>query len=294
MEDRKSIIHIPEGDIKTTGKIKIYPDGSQKIYAASKAVFHENGWENSKDKPPAPARKQKPKEERTTEDIKRASRRAASKLRDYALCNEFRWFVTLTLDKSKVDRYDAEQIIKKMRVWLDNRVRRQGLKYLLVPELHKDGAIHFHGFFNDCDIGIECSGTYSIPGRKAPKKPKNEKEKQHFIDIGGKLVYNVLDWNFGFSTAIELYGNYKAAVSYVVKYVSKAIEKIGGRWYYSGGALNVPEVVYADIDFRELEADGACLFPVPGFALAIMEVEGDSCGNGCGISKSCGFIEPTD
>ena len=284
-----SIIHIPEGDIKTTGKVKIYPDGSQKIYAASKPVFHESGWENSMEKLPALPRKQKPKEERTEEDIKRASRRAAAKLRDYALCNDFRWFVTLTLDKTKVDRYDPEQIIKKMRVWLDNRVRRHGLKYLLVPELHKDGAIHFHGFFNDCNIGIADSGTYTLPGKKSPKKPRSTKEKEHFIAIGGKLVYNILDWNFGFSTAIELYGNYKAAVSYVVKYVSKAIEKIGGRWYYSGGALNSPKVVYADLDFRELESAGAFTFPVPGFALAVLEVDALA-KTGDGISGSCSEI----
>ena len=74
-------------------------------------------------------------------------RRAASKLRDIALCNDFRYFVTLTLDPAKIDRHDMDALVRVLNRWADNRVRRHGLRYVLVPERHKDGAIHLHGFF---------------------------------------------------------------------------------------------------------------------------------------------------
>ena len=79
--------------------------------------------------------------------MQRAARRARAALRDLALCNDFDCFVTLTLDGAQVNRYDPKQVIQKLNRWADNKVRRDGLRYVLVPELHKDGAIHFHGFF---------------------------------------------------------------------------------------------------------------------------------------------------
>lgn len=62
------------------------------------------------------------------------------------MSNGFSHFVTFTLDKEKVDRYDPGLIMKRVNRILDNLVRRNGLTYILVTELHRDGAYHFHGF----------------------------------------------------------------------------------------------------------------------------------------------------
>ena len=73
----------------------------------------------------------------------------------------------------------------------------------------------------------------------------------------------------GDSTAIKLYGDYAKAVSYVVKYIGKEQEKIGGRWYYSGGKLGRPTVTYID-DCRmsdHQDREGAYSFDVPGVAV---------------------------
>lgn len=64
-------------------------------------------------------------------------------MRRLALANDFRWFVTLTLAPDKVDRYDAGEVVRKLSQWCNNQVKRRGLKYVLVPERHKDGALHF-------------------------------------------------------------------------------------------------------------------------------------------------------
>lgn len=172
------------------------------------------------------------------ENIQRACRRASRRVRELSHCADFKYFVTLTLDAQKVDRYDPEQIIRKMNYWCDNQVRRKGLVYVLVPERHKDGAIHFHGFFNDA-LPVVDSGTISMKGRKRPIKPRSKAQRVQMLADGGRVVYNLPAWSLGFTTAIELYGEYNAAVSYTCKYLTKQVvdggQKIAGRWYYHGG-----------------------------------------------------------
>jgi len=171
----------------------------------------------------------------------RAQRRARVAVKDLGLSNPWKYFVTLTLDRAKINRYDPREVVRRLNHWLDNQVRRHGLSYVLVPEHHKDGAIHFHGFFNGAIRGVDS-------GHK---------------DKGGHAVYNLPAWGWGFSTAIELYGERRQAVNYVCKYIGKQREKIGGRWYYSGGNLQRPRVEWFDVDFDALAA-GRRTFSVDG------------------------------
>jgi hypothetical protein len=165
-----------------------------------------------------------------------------------------RYFVTLTHDAAKVDRYDDRAIIRRMSQWCDNQVRRRGLAYVLVPERHKDGAIHFHGLFS---AGLEAidSGTIRLPGAGKPRKPRGQRQRQNWLEAGGQIVYNLPGWRYGFSTALELYGDKAKAIGYVCKYIGKQVEggKIGGRWYYHGGAFEEPRREYYDITARDAE-----------------------------------------
>ena len=120
-----------------------------------------------------------------------------------------------------------------------------------MPERHKDGAIHFHGFFTDAVRAVESGHT----------------------DGTGHKVYNLPEWTLGFSTAIELYGTYSSAVGYVCKYVRKQEEKIGGRWFYSGGKLAKPAVSYPDVEWREAHEAGGYEFSVGGSAYVILRGE---------------------
>lgn len=277
MNDRMPVFHRPEGDIKQTGKIKFYPDGSWELQVASSAIFGGSGWEES-DKWDI---KRSKRGQKLTRDLERARRRAAARVRDIALCTPFRWFVTLTLSPDQIDRYSISEAVRRMRSWLDNRVRRKGLAYVLVPELHKDGAVHFHGFFNDADIGIIDSGTLKVDGAKAPRRPRSQRQRAEWIAAGAKPVYNVGEWSLGFSTAIELYGEYDAAIGYCCKYVTKTADKIGGRWYYSGGDLGAPRVEYCAADYRAAVEAGAYSFAIDGagVALAILRGRGSPDGD---------------
>ena len=275
-------LHAVADSIKHTAKVYSYPCGLVDIVASSSADFGPPGWEASEDyahpkKVPAGHRSDDgPKEERrpgaTLEDIERSMRRARAKLRRLALANDFKYFVTLTLDPSKVDSHDGAAVVKKLNAWCSNMVQREGLKYILVPERHKKGGIHFHGFFNDA-LPVEDSGLLRLPWSKRPRRPKNQSERQEWLKAGGRIVYNLPRWSLGFTTALDLYGSYPAAVAYVCKYIGKDGEKPAGRWYYSGGDLAEPAVSYGEIDPRELQEDyGSKCWAgyVPGRMIAVV------------------------
>ena len=263
------------GEITHYAKIYTYPRGVVDILCSTNPIFRESGWEDAawakprkllpeaEDEAPAEdepedgqlsfslenaqAEEAGPKDE----DIKRSMRRARSRVRRLALSNEFRWFVTLTLSPDKVNRYDAAQVVRKLSNWCSNQVKRRGLKYILVPERHKDGALHFHGFFNDA-LEAVASG---------------HRDKQ------GHMIYNLPGWSLGFTAAIEVYGDYAGAVAYVCKYIGKQGDKPAGRWYYSGGDLREPAVVYGEISPRELMeqyGDRVFCFDVPGASIAVI------------------------
>lgn len=277
------LIHQEFSCVYHYARTKIYPSGYQ-VMAASRPIFRPPGWECSdtdslpkRPKPPEPAGAalSEGREQGTgaEADTLRSRRRARTIVRDLARCNEFKYFVTLTLDETKIDRYDIKAITKKLNSWLDNRVRRNGLAYVLIPEYHKDRAIHFHGFFNDA-LAVEYSGTVIPPGGTKPRKPRSRRQLAEWIEGGGRIVYNLPSWGYGFTSAMELYGDYEAAISYVCKYITKSEEKVGGRWYYSGGALKKPRIVYDDIMAQELALEPGVYtsdLPEANVTLAIKE-----------------------
>ena len=51
-------------------------------------------------------------------------------------------------------------------------------------------------------------------------------------------------WSWGFSTCVPLDGDYEKAVSYVTKYITKAEDKIFGKWYLSTRSLvKAPDII---------------------------------------------------
>lgn len=244
-------------DIGGNAIVYTYPNGDWDMVCAAERIFTPNGWEGSEDfsrarRNGAPPAKREREKKSQGDDMMRSMRRARAKLRRLALSNEFDFFVTLTLDKEKIDRYDPKQIMQKVNRWLDNMVRRHGLRYVLVPERHKDGAIHFHGFFAGRGLIAVDSG----------------------IRHDGRIVYNLPQWDYGFTTALRLYGTYSAAVGYVCKYIGKQEgERPMGRWYYSGGGLQDAPKEYATLDYRDLleeYQDEAVEFEIPGTKMIVI------------------------
>ena len=235
-----------------------YPSGDVDIICAAEKWFTPPGWESAEDfarqGKALPAKREKGKKSEG-DDMLRSMRRARAQLRRLALANSFDYFVTLTLDPERIDRYDPAAVTKALSQWCSNMVKRHGLRYVLVPEQHKDGAFHFHGFMAGEGLKAEDSG----------------------VKWDGRPVYNLPQWTLGFTTAQQLYGTYSAAVGYCCKYIGKQQgQRPLGRWYYSGGALAKPEKTYTTLEYRGLAEDyksEAIELEIPGTKLLVIHTK---------------------
>lgn len=201
---------VPKDLVFHNTKAKIYPDGSQKITVCSKPIFKDDGWE-----PSGVQEKEKTsKPKNMVNDVRSDSmKRAKEAVFDIALLNLFTHFVTWTLNPDLINRYDPIEVSKKLKDFLHNKQKRNNAIYLIIPEHHKDGAIHMHGLIAG-DFDFVDSG----------KKTKD-----------GKRIYNMPQWTLGYSTAIELTGSSLHVAKYITKYISKEFKKIFGSFYYAGG-----------------------------------------------------------
>lgn len=210
---------------------------------------------------------------RDRDNRERAARRARRKVSDYVMAeHDFKYFITLTLDGKDFARSDVTTAVKKLNTWLKNRVQRVGLKYIIVPEYHKDGeSLHFHGFINDA-LRVVDSGTVVPPDGGKPIKIETARRKGYDLRAC-HTVYNLPDWVYGFTTAIELYGEKEAAAAYIAKYITKQYHetdgdktKIGGRYYWHSNNLREPVCRYANADFENWPGDP---FDTPGGQMKI-------------------------
>lgn len=240
-------------DVMHNTKVKNYPDGVTKITVASRKVFRESGWELNAAYSPAKLPKPQSKDSDTRPDSRK---RAKDKIYDIIAmnCGKFKYFVTLTFDPQMINSKDPKSVIKVMRGFLKNMVRRNGLSYLFIPELHKDGKIHLHGVVND-RIKLVDSGTRKAAGYEKPLKLATLKRKG-IRPEDCKTVYNLPQWKYGYSTAIEISGNAEMIFGYVTKYITKDMTKIFGNFYLSGGLIerDVPFEL-GDTDYNSFECD---------------------------------------
>ena len=235
-------------------RVKFYPDenGVYQPYEAffsSKHCFRDPGWELVTRADDEPAYKGEGNAKKGSDERSRAVSfaRARNKCFDLLMCNVFpkkdecNLFVTLTFDAERIDRYSYNEVVKRLGRWLDNRVRRNGLKYMLVPEFHKDGAVHCHGVMNESALALEWSGV---------------KQK-------GKRVYNICDFELGFTNVKRISGaNCTDAVSkYIFKYLTKSNGvKVGGRYYLRGGALKEPLFKRLTVDYDRFKWQASRVF----------------------------------
>jgi len=231
---------IQKGEALYNARAKLYPSADGKLYAQDviifeRSTFNPHGFEPTTSRQEPRNIWEEAEDATDSRTLVRSARRAKQRAYDLIMSNpDMQMFVTLTLAPDKVDRANWDEVIRLLSVWLDNRVRRNGLKYVLVPEYHKDGAaIHFHGFMNEAALRLVPSGHYNR----------------------GKTVYNIADFPYGFTTAVRRGSEYVDSVrtaKYCYKYMVKAVEegggKIGGRYFLHGGKLDEPRYIYYNSD----------------------------------------------
>ncbi len=176
--------------------------------------------------------------------------RARSKIFELAYCNPWEYFVTFTIDKTKYDRYDLNKYHDALSNWIQyyNRKHETKIKYLFIPEQHKDGAWHEHGFI--MGLPIEHLRLFTLD----EKLPDYIRDKL----LKGEKVY---DWTpyrekFGFVN-FEPIKNAEAASKYVTKYInkdlSKSITEVNAHMYYPSKGLKRAEEIKRGTMFGDIE-----------------------------------------
>lgn len=144
---------------------------------------------------------------------------------------EWKYFITLTYDETKIDRYDFDTCMAKANKWFHNQRTRyaQDLQYVFVPEQHKDGAWHIHGLI--AQVG---NMSFTDSGKKWGEKP----------------VYNLSGWKNGFSTAVQIGKTQEDILrvsTYITKYITKELCYVtkGKRRYYR--SQNIPKPIETNL-----------------------------------------------
>lgn len=150
--------------------------------------------------------------------------RARTRVFEYAICNDFQYFITLTINGDLLNRYDLREYIKKLGQFIRNYRRDYGvdIQYLLIPEKHENGAWHLHGLIN------------GIP------------EKHLHINQNGYLDWKNYKDRFGYCS-IDKVRNKAAVSKYITKYIRKSFATDRGvtdkesKLYYCSRGLKRPQ-----------------------------------------------------
>lgn len=132
-----------------------------------------------------------------------------------AFCNDWEYFVTLTLSPEKLNREDIAGFRSKFAQWIRDKRRRENvdIKYLIVPELHGDlRNWHAHGFV----MGVPPEDLHEFQIGDTFGKHIADKIKE------GKSVYDWTSYSnrFGFCD-LELIESRQKSSNYCCKYITK-------------------------------------------------------------------------
>ena len=159
------------------------------------------------------------------------------------ICRANRWdyFITFTFNPRLVDSTNYEEVCVKAGNFMHNLQKRHcpDLKYVLVPELHKEGGkYHLHGLISDCaGLRMRVSG----------------------LEKNGHIIYNIPSWKYGWNTATAVEHTGKVS-NYIAKYITKDTEGLlhGKRRYWCSHNTVLPRQVCDELyipDFMSVIED---------------------------------------
>lgn len=186
------------------------------------------------------------------EKLETSLSRTKSKIFELALCNDWEWFVTLTLNPEYHDRKDLKTYKTKLSTWIQNynRLHKTTIKYLLIPENHKDGSWHMHGLLT----GLPDEHLYEFRAEeKLPIKILVE------IAHGHKMYsWPAYEKAFGYITISKVI-NAESVSKYITKYITKDLlsTRIGlnEHLYYCSQGLKRAEIINQGKLIKDIEED---------------------------------------
>ena len=183
---------------------------------------------------PGPREQHEHHEEKLDSSLSRTRRLILEK----ALCNPWDWFCTFTIAETNMDRKNLIAWRDTFTQWLRD-LRKKGLpiQYLLVPEQHKDGSWHAHGFISGLPETelisfqeMDRRGYRTSKGRRLPQKLRDS----------SYMNWPAYQEKFGFCS----FGRIKdpiAAGFYITKYITKdndrMVQEVGLHSYYLSRGL---------------------------------------------------------
>lgn len=182
---------------------------------------------------------EKNKEKTNTEKLQASLSRSKKIVFEIAYCNPWDYFATITFDRKKIkNRYAIQDTLKTLREWINNYKRKnKDFAYLLIPELHKDGAVHVHGFLK----GIPKEDLKSF--KEYPDSIIKKNDLQKLIDL------DYINWlpcekKFG-RNSLGAIKSREGVAYYVTKYISKdmvsAVKGLNLNTYYCSKNLKRAE-----------------------------------------------------
>lgn len=235
-------------------KIKTYQNGEEKITYHSYNSF--KGLPNNKKK--SGGLSEEEKEYQRYKNLYKSKQNIIDLAYENSLDSPWEYFVTLTFDDQKVNARYYDYVVDKLTNWLDT-IRRKNLnmQYILVPELHKSGRVHFHGIFKNVPNWKLEKAYYPGTNRLIKKK--------------GVQIYNLTNYKLGFTTVSKVQ-NMEAVSVYISKYMTKElIDQDFKKRYWCSQGLKRPKIKYSYFDKHTLD------FYIHSHNLDVTEVEKDNC-----------------
>lgn len=161
-----------------------------------------------------------------SEEVQKSSlSRTKRNIRELALCNDFEYFATFTVNSEKCDRYSLNDVQDKLKKVL-HKIKRNNkdFAFLIITEKHKDGAFHFHGLVK---------GITDL-----------------YINDNGYLSSKIFNNDLGFNSFSKI-KDYTKCCNYILKYITKDCIKNSHNQIYisSRGLKKATREEFSNIDF---------------------------------------------
>ncbi|MDR2546764.1 MAG: hypothetical protein LBC96_04535 [Lachnospiraceae bacterium] len=175
-------------------------------------------------------------EDKKSRSLKSAKSRSINRIYEIARSNHWDWFITMTFDPAKVDSFNYNEVVKRLKRQIDyiRKTYAPNLKYIIIPELHLSGRYHFHGMIADI-------GTI-------------EMLDSGIRDKHGHKIYNIKQFKLGFTTASKIKDNARVS-GYISKYITNQVCVVsqGKKRYWHSKNLEEVKIAEHNIPQEEIE-----------------------------------------